>query len=126
MKKIVINWGLRLVPAVILLQTLFFKFSGAEESVRLFSTLGAEPYGRIGLGIVELVTVFLLLIPKTAVYGATAGLFIMAGAIVSHVFILGLEVNNDGGTLFLLAVITFVFCGIFLILHKKTVNYSPF
>lgn len=117
------DWGLRLVPSAILLQTLLFKFSGAEESVRIFTALGVEPYGRIGLGIVELITTIFLLIPKTAVYGAVAGLLIMTGAIISHVFILGLEVNNDGGTLFVLAVITFVFCGIFLLLHKKIVNY---
>lgn len=123
MKKIIINRGIRLIPAVILLQTLYYKFSGAPESVHIFTTLGAEPYGRIGLGIAELITAILLFLPKTAVYGAVAGLLIMTGAIFSHVFILGISVNNDGGTLFILAVVAFLFCGIFLLLNKKIVNY---
>ncbi|MGS2741497.1 DoxX family protein [Sinomicrobium sp. M5D2P17] len=123
MKKIILDWGLRVIPAIILLQTLFYKFTGAPESVHIFSTLGAEPYGRIGLGVVELLVAILLLIPKTAVYGAIACLFIMAGAMVSHLFILGIEVSNDGGTLFSLACVTFVFSGLFLIIRKKILNY---
>ena len=48
------SWALRLIVAVILLQTLFFKFSAAKESVYIFSTLGMEPWGRIGSGVFEL------------------------------------------------------------------------
>lgn len=120
MKKGILDWGIRVIPAIILLQTLFYKFTGTPESVHIFSTLGAEPYGRIGLGIIELLVAILLLIPKTAVYGAIACLFIMAGAIISHLFILGIEVSDDGGTLFSLACVTFVFSGLFLIIRKKS------
>ena len=123
MKKTILDWAIRAVPAIILLQTLFYKFTGAPESVHIFSALGAEPYGRIGLGIAELITALLLLIPKTAVYGAIACLFIMAGAIVSHIFVLGIEVSDDGGTLFILACVTFFFSGLFLIIRKKNLNY---
>jgi uncharacterized membrane protein YphA (DoxX/SURF4 family) len=80
-------------------QTLYFKFTGAAESIYIFKTLGMEPYGRIGSGIIELVSSILILIPRTTLLGALLGLGVMIGAIVSHVFVLGIEVQNDGGTL---------------------------
>ena len=95
-KKIFI-WALRFVVAIILLQTLYFKFTGAPESVYIFETLGIEPYGRIGSGIAELITSILILIPRTTLLGAILGLGIMIGAILSHLTKLGIEVNNDGG-----------------------------
>ncbi len=101
---------LRIVPAIILLQTLYFKFSAAPESVFIFETLGLEPYGRTGLGIVELVTAVLLLVPRTTWIGALLGMGIMAGALFSHITTLGVVVQDDGGTLFMLALITFVCC----------------
>lgn len=101
---------LRIVPAIILLQTLYFKFSAAPESVFIFETLGLEPYGRIGLGIVELITAVLLLVPRTTWIGALLGMGIMAGALFSHITTLGVVVQDDGGTLFMLALITFVCC----------------
>ncbi|MCC9017280.1 MULTISPECIES: DoxX family membrane protein [Flavobacterium] len=105
-----IIWALRIIAAGILLQTLFFKFSGAEESIYIFSTLGIEPYGRIGSGIAELVVAILILIPKTTWIGALGGCGVMAGAILSHLFVLGISVQNDGGLLFLLALITLLCC----------------
>jgi hypothetical protein len=102
---IVLSWLLQLVVAGILLQTLFFKFTGAAESVYIFSTLGVEPGGRIGSGVVELIASLLLLIPATATIGAALALGVMAGAIVSHVAILGIEIQGDGGLLFALAII---------------------
>ena len=59
-----ITWFAQILAAVILLQTLFFKFTGAPEAIHIFTTLGAEPYGRIGLGVVELIVGIMLLIPK--------------------------------------------------------------
>src|SRR2546427_10872703 len=81
----IVDWILRIIVAVILLQTLFFKFTGAKESVYIFSTLGLEPWGRIGSGVVELIASILLLTPRTAVYGAVLSLGVIGGAIVSHV-----------------------------------------
>lgn len=101
---------LRIVPAIILLQTLYFKFSAAPESVFIFETLGLEPYGRIGLGIVELITAVLLLVPRTTWIGALLGMGIMAGALFSHIITLGVVVQDDGGTLFIMALITFLCC----------------
>lgn len=110
MKIAILIWIVRLISAIILLQTLYFKFSGAEESVYIFSTLGMEPFGRIGSGIVELIAAILILIPRTTLLGALMGTGVMLGAIFSHLFVLGIEVKNDGGELFILAIITFLCC----------------
>ena len=110
MKRKKIIWFLRIVAASILLQTLFFKFSGAEESIYIFSKLGMEPYGRIGSGIAELIAAILILIPKTTWMGALLGCGIMSGAVLSHLFVLGIAVKNDGGLLFVLALIVLLCC----------------
>ncbi len=98
----------RALAAVILLQTLFFKFTGHPDSVMLFSALGAEPVGRIGLGILELITAILLLVPSTAWIGAVLGIGMMLGAIVTHLGVIGIIFNNDGGALFTLAIVTLI------------------
>ena len=104
------SWLLRGTAAAILLQTLFFKFTGAPESVYIFTTLGIEPWGRIGSGIVELVSSILLLVPGTVVYGAVLTLGTMGVAILSHLTKLGitLPLVDDHGELFTLAVVVFV------------------
>ncbi len=113
-----LTWIVRIVAAVILLQTLYFKFSGADESVYIFSTLGIEPYGRIGSGIAELIAAILILVPRTTLLGALLGLGVISGALLSHLFVLGIEVQNDGGTLFILAIITFLCC-IYLVFQNS-------
>lgn len=121
MKSPILIWIIKLVAVVILLQTLYFKFTGASESVYIFTTLGIEPFGRIGSGIVELVASILILIPRTTLLGALLGLGTMAGAIFSHLFVLGIEVQNDGGTLFVLALVTFACCGFLVYLNKNLI-----
>jgi hypothetical protein len=106
--QIGVSWVLQIAAAAILLQTLFFKFTAAEESVYIFSRLGAEPWGRIGSGLVELLAAILLLVPATAPLGAALTMAVMAGAIGSHLTVLGIEVMGDGGLLFALAVTTFL------------------
>lgn len=121
---------LKVIVAIILLQTLYFKFSGSDESVYIFEKLGIEPFGRIGSGIVELIASILLFINKTRFYAALTVVGTMFGAIISHVFILGIEVMNDSGTLFGLALITLIFSSILAIyyvsdlkkLNNKTIN----
>jgi putative oxidoreductase len=117
----ILSWGLQLVVAGILLQTLFFKFTGAAESVYIFSTLGVEPWGRIASGIMELIASILLLIPTTTTVGAALALAVMAGAIGSHVTLLGIEVQGDGGLLFALAVIVFVASAAILVLRRTDI-----
>ena len=123
----VIVWILRIVAAIILLQTLFFKFSAAPESVYIFSKLGMEPWGRIGSGIVELIASVLLLIPKTTSLGALLAVGVMSGALVAHLTKLGLVVQNDGGELFILALIVFVCCSVLLVVFRKQlIAFIPF
>ena len=98
-----VSWAAQIVAAAILLQTLFFKFTGAPESVYIFETLGMEPWGRIGSGVAELVASILLLIPSTAAVGALIAAGVMVGAIGSHLTTLGIEVQGDGGLLFAMA-----------------------
>jgi len=102
----VILWLARLAAAAIMLQTLFFKFTGAPESVYIFSTVGIEPWGRLLTGSLELVASVLLLIPVTSIWGAVLTVGLMAGAIGVHFIFLGIAVQGDGGYLFFLAVIT--------------------
>jgi hypothetical protein len=105
--KVILSWVLQLTAAGILFQTLFFKFTGAEESVYIFSKLGIEPWGRIASGLAELVAVALLLIPRTVTWGALLSLGVISGALLSHLTKLGIVVQNDGGLLFALAVTVF-------------------
>ncbi len=108
-----------IVAAVILLQTLYFKFTGASESVYIFNKLGIEPYGRIGTGVLELIISILLLIKRTSLIGAILGIGVISGAILSHLFILGIEVQGDGGLLFGLAIIVFALLLLTVILQKE-------
>ena len=114
------SWTLRGIAAVILLQTLFFKFTGAKESVYIFTTLGMEPWGRIGSGVAELIASILLLLPQTVVFGAILSLGVISGAIFFHLTKLGiaLPLVDDHGELFALAVIVFVCSAVVLIMHR--------
>lgn len=104
----IISWSLQLVAAAILLQTLYFKFTGAEESRFIFTKLGIEPWGRWASGVAEFVAAALLLHPRTAALGAALSLGVISGAIVSHLTRLGIVVRDDGGLLFALAIAVFV------------------
>ena len=108
MKKSLISTITAVIAALILLQTLFFKFTAHPDSVLLFTTLGLEPFGRIGIGVAELIAAILLIVPKTRGIGAVLSIGLMFGAIFSHLTKLGIVFNNDGGALFTLAVITLV------------------
>ena len=121
--QLAVSWCLQILAAGILLQTLFFKFSGAEESVYIFSTLGAEPTGRIGSGIVELIAAVLLLVPSTVAFGAALATGLMAGAIASHLTVLGIVVKDDGGLLFGLAVTVFVSAAVVLYLRRADLPF---
>lgn len=115
---LIVSWTLQLLVAGIFFQTLFFKFTGAEESVYIFSTLGIEPWGRIASGIAELIVVVLILYPPTASVGALLGLGVISGALISHTR-LGLVVRDDGGLLFALAVTVFAASAAVLYLRRN-------
>ena len=101
-------WVLRIIAALIMLQTLYFKFTGAEESVYIFSQLGMEPWGRIGTGILELIASILILYPRTTFFGSVLAVGLMFGAIVAHLTKLGVTVKNDGGQLFIYALLVLI------------------
>ncbi len=122
MKKYV-PLALRLIVTIILIQTLRFKFSAHPDSVYIFETVGLEPVGRIGIGILELIAGFLLLIPKTVWAGAVLTLGLIGGAIMMHLTQLGIEVKNDGGLLFGTAIVTFILSAIILYLYKKDIPF---
>ncbi len=107
----------------ILLQTLYFKFTGAPESIYIFETVGMEPWGRIGSGIVELIASILLLIRRTAWLGALLALGAICGALFFHLTTLGIEVQGDGGFLFILASIVFLASSIILIKERKNIPF---
>ena len=109
-KYFTLSFILRLIVAIILIQTLFFKFTGAAESKYIFETVGMEPWGRIGSGIVELFATILLFIPGKAWLGAILALSIVSGAIFFHLTKLGIVVMDDGGLLFILACTVFLSC----------------
>jgi uncharacterized membrane protein YphA (DoxX/SURF4 family) len=115
-KKIILI--LRIIVAGIFFQTLFFKFTGAEESKYIFSTLGVEPWGRILSGCVELIAGVLILLPATQLLGALVGLGVISGAILSHLFVLGVVVQGDGGLLFALACAVFIGCSFIIYLQR--------
>ena len=117
----VLNWVLRITAAIILLQTLFFKFTAAPESVYIFTKVGAEPWGRIGSGAVELIAAILILTPRFTWLGSLLAMGVMAGAVLSHLTILGIEVQGDKGLLFALALVVFVCSTINLLLHRSEI-----
>lgn len=110
---------LRIIVAVILIQTLRFKFTAHPDSVYIFEKVGLEPYGRIIIGTLELIAGILLLIPKTVWVGAILTLTIIGGAIMMHITQIGIVVNNDNGVLFITAIITFILSGIILYLYRE-------
>ncbi len=118
---LIVSWVLRITAAVILLQTLFFKFTGARESVYIFSTLGIEPWGRIGSGVVELIASVMILAPPTVAWGALLSLGVISGAIVSHLTKLGIALPavDDHGELFGLAVVVFICSLLVVVLHRQ-------
>jgi Kef-type K+ transport system membrane component KefB len=115
----IVSWICQLLAAGILGQTLFFKFTGAAESVYIFATLGAEPWGRIGSGLLELVAVGLLLYPKTPALGAVLTTGLMTGAIMAHLTRLGIEVQGDGGLLFTLGIATLICAIVVLFIRRR-------
>lgn len=120
-KKAIVSWVFQVIVAVILFQTLFFKFTGAEESRYIFEKVGAEPVGRIGSGVVELIAAVLLLVPRTIPIGAIISLGVISGAIMSHLTILGIEVKGDGGLLFGLACVVFAGSAVVLWIRRASV-----
>lgn len=121
----IVSWLCRITAAVILLQTLFFKFTGAPESIYIFTKVGMEPWGRYVTGTVELIAAILLLSRCHAWLGALLALGVISGAIVSHLTVLGIEVQGDHGLLFALAITVFLTSAIVAYLHRGQIPFLP-
>ena len=121
-RKLNISLVLRIVVSLVYLQTLYFKFSAHPDSVHIFSTLGLEPFGRIGIGVLELITAILLLLPSSYLYGIVLSLGIISGALASHLGPLGIEVKGDGGKVFYLALVVFIASLLLAIMHREQIK----
>jgi uncharacterized membrane protein YphA (DoxX/SURF4 family) len=110
-------WILRLVPAIILLQTLYFKFIVNPQSVKLFTQFGMEPWGRIGTGILVLIAAILILIPRFTGYGALLGIMMMTGVLFFHLTKIGINFDGDP-VLLIYAMVTFICCAALVLIHK--------
>ena len=118
-----IHLGLRIVVAIILIQTLRYKFTAHPDSVYIFTRVGLEPYGRIAIGILELISAILILIPKTVWLGSILSLGVISGAILMHLTGLGIEINGDGGLLFYMAILIFILSFILLWINRKSIPF---
>ncbi len=116
--KTIFIWGARLIAAILMFQTLFYKFSGSKESIEIFTTVGMEPWGRYGVGVMELVASVLLLIPIVSWMGGLIAIGLMLGAIGMHLTLLGIEVQGDGGQLFYYA-IAVALCSIYVVWQDR-------
>lgn len=115
----IISWIFRIIAAAIMAQTLYYKFTGAEESVKLFALIGMEPWGRFGVGIMELIASLLLLVPKTKILGAFLGIGLMCGALFFHFTQIGIVDASGSALLFIYACIALISCVLILVIHNK-------
>ena len=126
------SWTLQLAVVFILGQTLFFKFTGAPETVALFEVLGAEPFGRYAAGLMELAAVVLMLIPRTAWLGSAISFAAITGAIGAHFTRLGISIDPAalgkpaleplaGPSLFGMAVFVFAASSAVLVIRRRQV-----
>ncbi len=124
-KEKFVSWACRITAAVILVQTLFFKFTGAPESVYIFTKVGMEPWGRYGSGVAELIASILLLTCRFSWAGALLAMGVISGAIVCHLTVLGIVVQGDHGLLFGLAIAVFVTSAVVAWLHRDQIPFLP-
>jgi hypothetical protein len=108
--KLAASWAAQVGVALILAQTLYFKFTYAPETQVIFGPRGGRP-AATAVGLAELLCVVLLLVPRTAALGALLALLVIGGAIFTHLTSLGVQVidpatgQGDGGLLFVLALL---------------------
>jgi hypothetical protein len=136
-----IQWPLIGFIVFVFIQSLFFKFSGSEETVIIFTTIGTwmqsigisnhyangfAAHGGLLIGTVELIASVLIILPLTRLLGALLSLAVISGAIFFHLFtplgvnrIIDAAGNTDGGALFFMA------CGVWLCAAATAFNNRP-
>lgn len=117
-----------MLVAGILLQAIFFKFTYAPETQVIFGPRGGRP-AATAAGMIELICVILLLIPRTAAIGALMSLIVISGAIFTHLSSLGIQIvdpetgASDRGFLFVLALVVMIGSLVVLGLRWQTLPY---
>jgi len=106
-----VSWICAGIAAAIMVETLFFKFTAAPESVYIFKRMGTEPWMRWVQGLWELLASICLLWPRMKWAGGILTTSAMLAAILSHMTWLGYSIQGDHGLLFGMALVTFT-CGV--------------
>lgn len=126
-KSNIIIWVLRIALAGLYLMMSLPKFAGADMTIHIFSSIGIEPWGRYLTGAIEVLVFLLVLIPATTIYGVLLSLVTIFGALMTHFFIIGIVVKNasgtinDGGEIFITALIILALSLINLYVHRSAV-----
>ncbi len=114
-----ISWIAQIIAAVIMGQTLFYKFTGHPQTLEIFQEELNMPNGHYIIGALELLACILLILPQSVVYGAILGAGLMTGAIIAHITKLGWE--GERGALGLYAVLTLTSCLVVLIVRRRQI-----
>lgn len=118
-----LSWVCRIIAAGIMVETLWFKFTGHPESVWIFSRMGMESWWRYGQGLWELAASILLFVPRLTWLGSLLSLGAMSAAVLSHLTVIGIEVQGDAGLLFAMGVTAWVASFIAVWLHQQSIPY---
>ena len=104
----VVLWILQIAAAGMFLMVGFLKLSGNAQLVGLFEAIGLGQWFRYLTGTLEVAGAILLLIPRTSGLGALMLAGVMAGAVMTHLFVVG---GSPLMAIILLAVTTVVAWG---------------
>lgn len=115
----IIDIGTRLIASGILGFSAFLKLTAAPATVFIFQKLGMEPSGRYGVAVLEIITLILILFPRTAWRGAILGCMLMFGAICMHLTMAQFSILGDNGLMFASAIVVFACCISVLVFHKS-------
>ncbi len=113
-----LDMATRVVASAIFAYTAYMKFTAAPAAVYIFQRIGMEPAGRYAVGALEVITIVLMLIPKSAWRGAILGALMMFGAICMHLTIGEFNINGDSGLMFGAAIVVLACCVSILVMHK--------
>ncbi len=82
-------WTVQLALAAMFLLAGGSKLAGAPAMIALFDGVGIGQWFRYVTGLIEVGSAVALLVPSIAPFGATALVATMAGAVLTHLFIVG-------------------------------------
>jgi len=112
------SWVTRLIVVAIFAMGAIPKFTTSAEELPLDDNLPMGMTSVYIIGAFEILAIILLLVPKTAVYGAILASLIMLGAIVSHFTVVGME-GDVLKQMFVMAIVAFLAAGATVFLRRK-------